>query len=76
MLREGWREGKKTHQRTLANLSSLPLDQVELMRRVLKGEMLVAADEAFQTLRSLPHGQVAAVVGSMRRLGIPELLSS
>ena len=41
LLREGWREGKKTYKRTLANLSSLPRDQVELLRRVLKGEALV-----------------------------------
>ena len=76
LLREGWREGKKTHKRTLANLSSLPRNQVELLRRVLKGEALVPPGEAFQTLRSRPHGHVAAVLGTMRRLGLPDLVSS
>ena len=76
LLREVWREGKKTKKRTVGNISSLPRDQVELIRRVLKGEALVPADEAFQTIRSLPHGHVAAVLGTMRRLGLAELLSS
>jgi hypothetical protein len=31
--------------------------------------------EAFQIVRSLPHGHVAAVVGTARRLGLPELLA-
>ena len=76
LLREGWREGKRVRKRTLANLSSLPLDQIELLRRVLRGEALVPAEEAFQILRARPHGHVAAVVGTMRKLGLPELLSS
>ena len=76
LLREAWREGKKVRKRTLANLSALPMDQVELLRRVLKGEVLVSAEEHFEILRSRPHGHVAAVVGTMRKLGVPELLSS
>lgn len=76
LLREGWREGGKVKKRTLANLSSLPMDQVELLRRVLKGEELVAAGDAFRILRSRPHGHVAAVVGTLRKLDLPELLSS
>jgi len=76
LLREAWREGKRTRKRTVANLSSLPMAQVELIRRVLKGEELVPAEDAFEILRARPHGHVAAVVGTMRRLGIPELLST
>ncbi|MFH1765819.1 MAG: IS1634 family transposase [Gemmatimonadota bacterium] len=76
LLRESWREGKHTRKRTVANLSSLPMDQVELIRRVLKGEELVPAHEAFEIVRSRPHGHVAAVVGTLVKLGIPELLST
>jgi hypothetical protein len=76
LLRESWREGARTRKRTLANLSSLPMDQVELLRRVLRGEELVPADEAFEIVRTLPHGDVAAVVGTMNKLGIPELLAT
>jgi hypothetical protein len=75
LLREGWREGKRVRKRTLANLSSLPMDQIELLRRVLRGEALVPAEEAFQILRARPHGHVAAVLGMMRKLGVPQLLS-
>jgi len=76
LLREAWREGKRIRKRTVANLSALPMDQVELLRRVLKGEALVPAEEAFQILRAEPHGHVAAVLGTMKRLGIAELLST
>lgn len=76
LLREAWREGKKVRKRTVANLSALPMEQVELLRRVLKGEALVPADEAFQILRAEPHGHVAAVLGTMRKLRIAELLST
>ena len=76
LLREAWREGKRTRKRTVANLSSLPMDQVQQFRRVLKGETLVSADDAFEILRARPHGHVAAVVGTMNKLGMPELLST
>lgn len=76
LLREGWREGGKVKKRTLANLSSLPMEQVQLLRRVLKGEELIPADEAFQILRSRPHGHVAAVLGTMKKLELAELLST
>ena len=76
LLREAWREGKKIRKRTVANLSGLPMDQVELLRRVLKGEALVPADEAFQIQRAEPHGHVAAVLGTMKKLGLADLLST
>jgi len=75
LLREGWREGGKTRKRTLANLSHWPPAQVALLRRVLKGETLVSPSEALQLSRSRPHGHVAAVVGTLRRLGLESLLS-
>ncbi len=74
LLREGWREGRKTRKRTLANLSHWPPAQVERLRRVLKGELLVSPSEALQLSRSLPHGHVAAVLGTLHRLGLEKLL--
>lgn len=76
LLRESWREGKKTRKRTVANLSSLPMEQVELIRRVLRGEALLPAAEALEIERALPHGHVAAVLGTARRLGMEELLAT
>ena len=74
LLREGWREGRKTRKRTLANLSHWPPAQVERLRRVLKGETLVSPSEALHLSRSLPHGHVAAVLGTLHRLGLDKLL--
>ena len=74
LLREGWREGRKTRKRTLANLSHWPPAQVNLLRRVLQGETLLSPSEVLLLSRSLPHGHVAAVLGTLRRLGLEKLL--
>jgi Transposase DDE domain len=76
LLRESYREGGKVKNRTLANLSRWPEHKVEKLQRALKGLPVAAPDlaEAFEITRSLPHGHVAAVLGSARRLGIEELI--
>jgi len=78
LLRESYREGKKVRKRTLGNISSLPMDQVETIRRVLKGQHLVSTDELFEIVEdgSPAHGNVDAVMTAMRRLGFANLLSS
>jgi hypothetical protein len=60
LLRESYRENGKVKNRTLANLSALPLEQIALLSRVLQGETLVPAGDAFRMIRSLPHGHVHA----------------
>src|SRR5256885_12579486 len=76
LLRESYREAGKVKNRTLANLSSWPEAKVEALARVLKGRPPPAADldGAFEITRSLPHGHVAAVLGTARRLGLDELI--
>ena len=74
LLREGWREGGKVKKRTLANLSKWPKAKIEMLRRLLKDEPLVGRDEAFDILRSLPHGHVAAVLGTLRRLRLERIV--
>jgi hypothetical protein len=78
LLRESFREGKKVRKRTLGNISKLPMDQVEAIRRVLKGEQLVSTDELFEIVEdgSPAHGNVEAVMTAMRRLGFAGLLCS
>jgi len=76
LLRRAWREGDKVRKETVANLSAVPMEQIQQFRRILKGESLVSVDDAFEIIRARPHGDVAAVVGTMRRLGLPELLST
>jgi hypothetical protein len=75
LLRESSRLGGKIVKRTLANLSDWPASQVASLRRVLKGESLVPPAEAFHIQRSTPHGHVAAVLGTLRRLGLERILS-
>jgi DDE family transposase len=76
LLRESYREDGKVKNRTLANLSSWPEAKIEALSRVLKGAPPPAAglDGAFEITRSLPHGHVAAVLGTARRLGLEELI--
>ena len=76
LLRESYREAGKVKNRTLANLSSWPEAKVEALSRVLKGQPPPAADldGAFEITRSLPHGHVAAVLGTARQLGLEELI--
>jgi hypothetical protein len=75
LLRESYREGGKVRNRTLANLSGWPQAKVDALARVLKGQQpAVALEGAFEITRSLPHGHVAAVLGTLRELGLEELL--
>lgn len=74
LLRESYREGDKVKNRTLANLSDWPAEQVEALRAALRGEKLVPAGEGLEIVRSLPHGHVAAVLGTARRIGLDRLL--
>jgi hypothetical protein len=76
LLREAWREGNKIRKRTLANLSDWPEDKVETLRRLLRGDRLVSPDEVFSVVRSSPHGHVEAVLGTMRKVGLPALIAS
>ena len=74
LLREGRREGKKVHKRTLANLTHWPKDKIERLRRVLKNEPLVHPDQLFVIERSLPHGHVELLLEAIRRLKLPALI--
>lgn len=76
LVRESYRDGPSVRKRTLANLTHLPPECVEVIERVLKGEQLVPAGEAFAVERSLPHGHVKAILGTMRRIGLPGLIAS
>jgi hypothetical protein len=76
LLRESYRDGKTVRKRTLANLSSLPAGQIELIRQVLRGEKLVTPASLFEIDASRHHGHVQAVWLAMQRLGLPQLLST
>ena len=76
LLRESYREDGKVKKRTLANLSSLPADQIEAIRAVLRGDKLAPVAEAFTIVEAQPHGHVQAVMAAMHQLGMAELIAS
>jgi transposase len=76
LLRESYREGTKVRKRTLANLSALSAEQVDAIRRTLKGETLAPVAERFAIVRSRHHGHVQAVRAAMQQLGFESLVAS
>ena len=75
LLREGWRENGKVKKRTLANLTKWPPQKIDALRRVLRNEPLVGREEAFDIVRSKPHGHVAAVLGTLRKLRVERAIA-
>ena len=76
LLRESYRQEGKVRKRTLANLSKLPPEAIEGLRTLLKGGVAISElDETFSIIRTRPHGHVAAVLGTVQRLGLPQLIA-
>lgn len=77
LLREGWREGKRVRKRTVANLTNWPSALVEGLRVLLRGGSAVEQlEDAFEVVRSRPHGHVAVVLGTLRRVGLETVLAA
>ena len=75
LLRESYRDGNQVRKRTLLNLTSWPRHLVEGFRALLNGGSVIPAGQAALTIvRSLPHGHVAAVLGTLRHIGLDRLL--
>ena len=76
LLRHSFREDGRVQNRTVANLSMLPDAAVEVLRLALKGEVLAPAAEQVELAFVRPHGHVAAVVGTMRALGLDRIFAT
>ncbi|MEA3307185.1 MAG: IS1634 family transposase [Elusimicrobiota bacterium] len=76
LLRRTYRDGKKVKHETLGNISHLPPDIIALISNSLKGEKYVPVSSAFETIRSIPHGHVAAVLGTLRKIGLETMIAS
>jgi hypothetical protein len=77
LLRESYREDGKVRKRTLANLSCLSHEVIEGLKVLLRGGVAVpSAESVFTVERSLPHGHVAAVLGSARGVGATHWFAS
>src|SRR3974377_1680404 len=76
LLRESYRDGDKIKKRTLANLSDWPAARIEALRLVLRDQAVAPTQqEALTLVRSLPHGHVAAALGTLHKLGLDRILS-
>ena len=74
LLRRSYREGDRVRHENLGNLSHLPLEVIEAIRKMLAGRVLVDLEESFEIERSLPHGHVAAALGTARKIGLERRL--
>ncbi len=75
LLRRSYREDGKVKHETLGNLSHLPPDLIDTIRRRLRGEP-PQGGAPWEIIRSLPHGHVAGVLGTLDRIDLPKLISS
>ena len=80
LIRHAYREGGKARKRTLANITKLPPDTVEKIRKILSGadpaDAPVKLEDAFTISRSLQHGNAAAVLAALRGCGVEQAIAS
>ena len=77
LLRRTYREDGKVKHETLGNLSHLPDRIIEMIRILLKGEVaLTGSSSDLEVVRTMPHGHVAAVLGTLRSIGLDQILAS
>jgi transposase len=75
LLRQSYRQGQKVRKRTLANLTCLAPEVLQTLRLALKGQSLVPSDQAFAIERSIPHGHVKAILGTIRKLQLDTIIA-
>ncbi len=75
IIREGYRENGKVKNRTIANITHLPQEQIEALRLVFKGKRIAEVDQLFEKLESKLHGHVHAVLSVVGKLGVDKLIS-
>jgi len=75
LLRRSYREDGKVKNETVGNLSHLPPEIIAAIRAMLAGRELIDPQEGLGVERTLPHGQVAAVLGVLRSLDLERLIS-
>lgn len=75
LLRESYRDNGKVKKRTVLNLSDWPPELIEGFKALLKGgTVLPAKQPVFTIKRSLPHGHIAAILGTLRKIGLDRML--
>lgn len=75
LLRESYREDGKVKKRTILNLTKWDPKIVEGLRLLLKGGTVIPnIEDEFEIVRTLPHGHVAAVLGTIRKIGLDRVI--
>jgi transposase len=74
LVRRSVREGKRVRHETIANVSKLPAEAIEALRRALRGEAVLAPGERLAIENPLPQGHVEAVLAMARRLELARLI--
>jgi len=75
LLRRTYREEGKVKHETVGNISHLPSEVIDVVRRALRGEIFSGAQQDIEIMRSLPHGHVAAVLGMIRKVRLDGVIS-
>ncbi len=76
LLRRTYRDGSQVRHETLGNISHLPPYIIDMIKGALRGETYIPASEAFNVISSLPHGHVAAILGTLRKLDMERMLAT
>ncbi len=81
LIRQGKREGRKVVKTTLTNISKLPDDIIDYIRILLRGDVAVdnpqyTFQHSFRFTKGIPHGHVAAVLGSLRNLKLHSIIAT
>ncbi len=75
LLRQAWREGKRIRKKTIANLTDMPPAIINGIDAVIRGGVAYSRiDPIFSISRALPHGHVAAVLGTAQAIGLEHIL--
>ena len=76
LIRESYREGGAPKTRTVANISKWKPARIEALRQLLKGNVDLGEAQQFEITRSKPHGHAAAVLGTLRKVGLERIIHS
>jgi hypothetical protein len=74
LVRRSIREGKRVRHETITNVSKLPVEAIEALRRALRGEAVLAPGERLAIENPLPAGHVEAALSMARRLELARLI--
>src|SRR5918992_1202898 len=74
LVRRSIRAGKRVRHETIANVSKLPEEAIEALRRALRGEAVLSPGERLTIENPLPQGHVEAALQMARRLELARLI--